>query len=300
MFRFAAFLIAFMLAAPIVQATPLVTAQWLVDNPAGADRVVLDLRGQRAYAAGHIPGAVQTNYGGDGWRMRINGVPGMLPVEGPGLARLVKHIGQLGIDNNTHVVLVAPGQSAGDMGMATRLYWSFKVLGHDLVSVLDGGMAGWIQDERPLQSGSQTNSPVTFVPAVRSDMLIDRAAVRAVQQAGGGALDARPTRQYMGLQKSGSVAQAGTFPGAVSLPGYGATKGGGGYFHSADMLKNLLTQSKAKAEEDLFVFCNTGHWASLTWFMTSELLGHKNLRLYDGSLADWTQQPGVKLELKSN
>ena len=60
----------------------------------------------------------------------------------------------------------------------------------------------------------------------------------------------------------------------------------------------LLARTKAKTEEDLFVFCNTGHWASLTWFVTSELLGHKNLRLYDGSLADWTMQSGKELEHK--
>ena len=289
-------------------ATPLVSVEWLRQNPATNDRVLIDLRDLRSYSAGHIPGAVHSDYGNDGWRQTIKDVPGLLPTDGPGLKQLVRKIGQLGIGSQSHVVLIAPGWSAGDMGMATRLYWSFKVLGHDRVSILDGGMAAWQSMRKPggktplnpVRSGVEKNSARIFVPALRMTMLMDREAVKSARARGEVSLDARPTMQYLGLQKSGAVRSAGTLPGAVSLPGQWLTDNGGGYFRKTSSLKKLATSAGLVNGGPLFVFCNTGHWASITWFVTSELLGGKNIRMYDGSLADWTARNNAPLERKIN
>ena len=276
--------------------SPLINVQWLLANPASATRVLLDLRDPRSYVASHIPGAVHTDYGMDGWRQMIDKVPGLLPTKGPQLDKLVRRIGQLGISNSSHVVLVAPGWSAGDMGMATRLYWSLKVLGHDRVSILDGGMAAWLADMKadrktprnPLRRGSEKNPPQQFVPSIRQDMLMNVTSVSQARARGHAALDARPTMQYLGLQQSSSVMAPGTLKGAVSLPGQWVTENSGGHFRPASALQKLLAVAGVGPASDMFVFCNTGHWASLTWFVASELLGHKQVRLYDGSLADWT------------
>jgi thiosulfate/3-mercaptopyruvate sulfurtransferase len=287
-------------------ASPLVDVAWLKNNPASQDRVLLDIRDRRSYAQAHIPGAVQTDYGTDGWRVTIRNVPGLLPTSGPAYKQLVRRIGQLGIGNSTHVILIAPGWSAGDMGMATRLYWTFKVLGHDQVSILDGGMQAWLAAKKadrrtpanPLKSGAQANAPQTFVPTLRKEMLMDRKTVTAARSSGQAALDARPTPQYLGLQKSGAVRVPGTLTGAHTLPGEWVTKNGGGQFRNPGALKKLLATTGVKQDDDMFVFCNTGHWASLTWFIASELLGNKKVRMYDGSLADWTAQKHAPLERK--
>ena len=132
-------------AAPSFAATPLVNAGWVKDNIGKPDVVFLDVRGSAgAFRAGHIPGAVFTSYGRDKWRVEMQGVPGMLPP----LKNLEKLIGGLGIGNDTHVVLVPGGYSSGDMGIATRIYWTFKVLGHDAVSILDGGFLAYAQDKK--------------------------------------------------------------------------------------------------------------------------------------------------------
>ena len=136
-------------ALPARAAGPLVDAAWVTANAAKPDIVVLDARSDpKAYAAGHIPGAVFTSYGGDGWRVKKGDVVGMLP-ETPALEKL---IGGLGIGNGDHVVVVAPGNSATDMGIATRIYWTFKVMGHDKVSVLDGGMKRYVADGHPVST----------------------------------------------------------------------------------------------------------------------------------------------------
>ena len=47
----------------------------------------------------------------------------------------------------------------------------------------------------------------------------------------------------------------------------------------------------------MIAFCNTGHWATLDWFVMSELLGNKDARMYDGSMLEWTAA-GMPMEIK--
>ena len=67
------------------------------------------------------------------------GIAGMLPP----VDQISNLIGSLGIVNQDHVVLIPYGNSSSKMGTATRIYWTFKVLGHDKVSILNGGMAAY-------------------------------------------------------------------------------------------------------------------------------------------------------------
>jgi thiosulfate/3-mercaptopyruvate sulfurtransferase len=151
-----AFLLFAFQAAVAAAATPLVDVAWLEANAASPGLVVLDIRNalgkgsKQAYLEGHIPGAVYSDYLKDGWRAKVDGVPGQLPPP----AELETLIGGLGISNDSHVVVVAGGVSALDMGSATRVYWTFKVLGHDEVSILDGGHKAYAADPgNPLETG---------------------------------------------------------------------------------------------------------------------------------------------------
>src|SRR3989338_6362619 len=85
-------------------ADPLVDAAWVKANLGKPGIVVVDIQGTSDFLRGHIPGAASTDFGKSGWREdRADKVPGMLPAK---LDKLVAHIGSLGIDNNSHVVLV--------------------------------------------------------------------------------------------------------------------------------------------------------------------------------------------------
>ena len=92
-------------------AAPLVSAQWLKEHQGDPAVVVLDVRsaidggGAEAYAQAHIPGAVHSDYDKAGWRVTRNGVPFMLPNK----AGLEKLIGETGIDEDAHVVVVPAG-----------------------------------------------------------------------------------------------------------------------------------------------------------------------------------------------
>jgi len=138
-FRLLAVLFIFAASTPLRAAEPLVPAAWVKENYATEGVVFLDTRHISSFRQAAIPGAINTNYGKDGWRIKKGDLPGMLPP----VDKLEKLIGRLGISNADHVVVVAGGYGASEMGVATRIYWTFKVLGHDQVSILDGGMEAY-------------------------------------------------------------------------------------------------------------------------------------------------------------
>src|SRR3546814_19768367 len=113
---------------------PLVDPAWLAANGGRDGRVVLDVRnelggggGEAAYRAGHIPGAVYSNYLRSGWRTEMDGVPAQLPRQ----ETLEALIGELGIANDSHVVVVSAGTDALDISRAARAHWTFQVIGPD-------------------------------------------------------------------------------------------------------------------------------------------------------------------------
>ena len=128
-------------------AAPLVDAAWAVSHIGQENIRFLDIRagGGAVSDAGHIPGAVFSDYFRAGWRVTgAGGTPGMLPP----VADLEILVGGLGIANASHVIIVARGLSAIEMASAARVYWTFKVLGHDAVSILDGGFLAYAQDKK--------------------------------------------------------------------------------------------------------------------------------------------------------
>lgn len=295
-------------SATAFAAEPLVDAAWVKANIGKPDVVFLDVRGKLAgkskadYLRGHIPGAVWTNYLKDGWRAKdTGGTPGQLaPVE-----KLEALIGGLGIDNNTHVVVVPQGSKALDMGTATRVYWTFKVLGHDKVSVLNGGMAAYgAVDEKtkkpvnPIEKGDVKPTAKTFKADLRKDMLATKADVQKAMSDGTALIDNRPHNQFLGVNRHKLAKRSGTIPGAVNLPENWMTMNGGGAFRPSAELMALYKAAGVGTTGKQINFCNTGHWASLGWFVSHEILGNKDVKMYDGSMLEWSADAKLPIDAK--
>ncbi len=295
-----ALLLAFVSATAMAH-QPLVDAGWVKANLGKPGIVFLDVTSNPgAYARGHIPGAVYTHYSKDKWRVdaRSNGlrVSGMLPE----ISDLEALIGGLGIGNGDHVVIVANGYSAGEMGTATRLYWTFKVLGHDDVSILNGGMTAWLSDKaNPLETKAAKPRAKTFKANFRPELIASTDEVKVAMKDGTVLIDSRPVAQNLGITKSGAVRAFGTLPGAVSVPGEYMTVGGGGEIRGKSAMERLYAMQSAPSRGGKAItFCNTGHWASLGWFVQYEILGNKDTAMYDGSLAEWTTEDGAPMDRK--
>lgn len=295
----------------VYAAEPLVDVDWVKANIGKPDVVILDVRGKIAgkskadYLRAHIPGAVHTAYLKDGWRAKDEaGTPGMLaPVD-----KLEALIGGLGIGNDTHVVIVPNGGKAVDVGTGTRIYWTFKVLGHDNVSLLDGGMAAYTKeiDEKtkkpvnPLEKGAAEIEAKTFKASLREEMLVTKEDVVAAQQGGVAIVDHRPANQFLGINQHGKAKRAGTIPGASNVPENWLTENGGGSFRSKNALEKLYAAAEVSTSGEQINFCNTGHWASLGWFASHELLGNKDAKMYDGSMLEWAADSSLPMEQKIN
>jgi thiosulfate/3-mercaptopyruvate sulfurtransferase len=251
--------------------------------------VVLDIRSAidggaaEAFAHAHIPGATHSDYDKAGWRVTRNSVPFSLP----GVAELEKLIGELGIDEESHVVVVPAGVHATDFGAAARVYWTLKVAGLARISILDGGFAAWSADgARPVEHGARSPSPKIFTATIDRTLI---AATPEVEQAGhdGGAalVDARPAGFFLGHEKAPAVQAYGHIARAINLDH--ATF----YDAAANRLRptaELATIAARVPGGPTITYCNTGHWAATDWFVLSEILGRKDVRLYDGSMAAWT------------
>lgn len=284
-------------------AEPLVTPEWLAGRLGDSALVVLDVRNgidggsQAVFEQGHIPGAVYSDYGNGGWRVARDGVPAMLPP----VADLETLIGGLGIGNGDHVVIVPAGVSAVDYGSATRVFWTFQVLGHRNVSILDGGWTGWTRDPtRPVATGPASRKPVAFKADFQPQLLASRDDVKAALANGVALIDNRPAAQYEGAAKHPAAARFGTIPGAVNVPQEKFFDAASGRFANPETVATLWKDGKLDKEADQIAFCNTGHWASLGWFADFALLGNSKARLYDGSMTDWSADASLPMANTEN
>ena len=272
-------------------AEPLVTATWLNSHLHDQNLVVLDIRSAidgskpEAFAQGHIPSSVHSDYDKAGWRVTRNNVPFMVPTT----PELEKLIGDLGIDESSHVVVAPAGVDVLDFGSAARTYWTLKYAGVRDVSILDGGLAAWKAAGYALDEGPHAPSPEIFTATVDSSILALASDVETIEHNGGASLiDARPVSFFLGKEKAPAAQAYGHIPGAVDID-------------SAEFYDPQTNKLKPRAElaamagklpsGAAITYCNTGHWAATDWFVLHELLGRKNARLYAGSMVEWTSNP---------
>jgi thiosulfate/3-mercaptopyruvate sulfurtransferase len=266
-------------AAPV---EPLVSAQWLKDHLRDPQIAVIDVRmGAPVYDAGHIPGAVHSDYDKAGWRVSRNGV-----LQPPNKAELEKLIGETGIDEDSHVIVVPAGVSATDFGAAARVYWTLKVAGHPAVSILDGGFNAWQAAAYPVATGKTVPTPKIFSLRFDEGLLAELAAVENNEHAT--LVDARPASYFNGKEKAAASKAYGHIPGAINLDSASF------YDPATNRLrpKDQLARIAAKLPSGPVVtYCNTGHWAATDWFVLSAVLGRPDVRLYPGSMVEWSASP---------
>ena len=271
--------------------TPLVEPAWLLENLDKPDIRVLDLQSSGGYRQAHLPGAVHTDYGQ--WRVKgRHGVPQMLPEKD----YLDKLIGQLGIDNSTHVILAPVGAGASDMAVATRIYWTFKAMGHDNISILNGGLIAYSQmPGSHFVQEAHVPEAKQFKSRVREDYFPDAEEVKAALDRGVTFVDSRSYGEYIGKVGGGWGSRAGTIPGSILLTYDQLVVGG--WVHDLEKIKGIYQSKGVPLEGEQISFCHTGHRTSLSWFVSHELLGNQDARMYDGSTIEWEADPDLPLEV---
>ncbi len=250
---------------------------------------VIDIREGDAsvspYAAGHIPGAVSAPY--SSWRGAADN-PGQLR----SVADYTALVRSLGLNAQTPVVLVADGSDPSDFGAPARVYWTLKWLGLQHLAILNGGMTAWTRAGLPVTRQAVRAQPSDFTPRLDTTILASRTQV--AQDLRGSRpvllLDARPRPFYLGQVKAPAAAQPGTLPGAVDFDNARWFPGGSGALPGQAELERIAqSMPHAAGTEPTVSFCNTGHWAATNWFVLSELLHQPDVKLYPGSMVDWSR-----------
>lgn len=241
---------------------------------------VIDIRDPKSYAAQHIPGAVNAPYGK--WRG-----PASNPGELPELPKLTALVQSLGLAPATHAVVVSSGADSTDFGASARVYWTLKVLGLKELSILNGGVKGWAQAGLPQDNAAVSVAASTYAPQLDASLIATREHV--AQQARNDSavlVDARPADFFLGETRHQAAKLPGTLEGALNLEHSRFFNGNSAVFLPE---KVRPASSAIDPKKEAVAFCNTGHWAATDWFALSEIGGHKNVKLYAGSMVDWTQ-----------
>ncbi|MBP8307666.1 MAG: sulfurtransferase [Burkholderiaceae bacterium] len=288
---------------------PIVDTQWLAAN---LDKVqVVDVRSNvKSYVSepefetdaktgkktlgevgGHIAGSRLIDMKTMRTERVLNGITVKYMV--PARADFEKAVQAAGIEAGKPIVLVAVGSEVSDIDDALRVYWQFKVYGEDDIAVLDGGMAAWLIEGRPHRVDAALARTGTWLAkADRSDRYFagSEDVAKAIGMRSASLVDARDVRQFHGLAKRDYVYSYGHLEGARLYPAELVMKQSSGAlkFMSPATYRGLLKGQGIDPDAPAITYCNSGHLSSGPWFLMSELLGNAQVRLYDGSLHQWT------------
>jgi thiosulfate/3-mercaptopyruvate sulfurtransferase len=266
-------------AAPAVQEQLLVSADWLAARLQDPSVVVLHVGRERAdYDAGHLPGARFVPL--TSIIVERDGVPNELPE----VEVLREAFEAAGVSDASHVVVY------GDLGglAAGRAFFTLDFLGHERVSLLDGGLERWRAEERPLATEAPRVARGTFTPRPRPDRVVDAAWVRErLGNPGYALIDARPTPQFTGEDATGL--RPGHIPGARNIFWRTAlVSEADPRLHDVATLRAMFAEAGAAPGRTVVTYCRTGMQASHAYFV-ARYLGH-DVVMYDGSYIDWSRR----------
>lgn len=237
--------------------------------------------GEQQYREGHIPGAAFAHLERDLSAHR-DGRGGRHPLPYPGA--FVAWLGQQGLRPEDQVVCY---DASGGV-TAARLWWMLRWVGHDAVAVLEGGLAKWTAEKRPITTQVPRHEAVSYPVRLRTEMAV---GVRTVEEAGARALllDARAPVRFRGEQEPIDPI-AGHIPGAKNrFCNENLTPQG--TFKPADALRKEFDELLgARGAGEVINYCGSGV-AACHNLLAMEIAGLPGARLYAGSWSDWISDP---------
>ena len=272
---------------------PLVSTQWLADHLGADDLLVVDasvlpftqpngrpgwLSGHETYIVdGHIPGAVFADLIED-----FSDREGRFSFPKPEAAHFAAAASALGVGPGVRVVVYDRGLGQ----WASRLWWLLRSFGWDDAAVLDGGWTAWVGQERPTDIGHVEPTPAAFEGVERPQLWASKADVEAVVRGDRDAtlVSATTSAEFTGERGRGHI------PGSVNVPAG----------RLVDRISNTVLPTSSlidnfgAPDRPVIAYCNGGIAATLD-ALALTLLGHREVAVYDGSLAEWSADPDAPL-----
>ena len=290
---------------------PLVDAAWLHDhagqvqivdvrddiNSLTADPKFEDRDGRRVLVrvGGYIPGALSVNF----WSIRATHT-----VDGKTIKFLLPKAGDFAevmqasvLEPGKPIVIVPTGDDPSSLQEAAYLAFELQLFGTPAqrIALLNGGTHAWIAAGYPVDTDAiaPMESGHWTARAPQSDMLAStqQIADSLQRKAGAGLFDARPLAQYVGLDESVVATRPGRIPGSKPIPPdvlYRTASDGSARFLSLAQYRTILKLMSVPKQQPMIVYCNTGQYAASVWFILDRLLGDSAVRVYPGSINEWS------------
>jgi thiosulfate/3-mercaptopyruvate sulfurtransferase len=272
------------------RADVLVPADWAEDNLDTPGVVFVEVdEDTSAYDGGHIAGAVKLD-----WKTDLQDQVRRDFVSKEQFEALLS---AKGIGNDDTVVLYGGNNN----WFAAYAYWYFKLYGHQDVKLLDGGRKKWELDGRDL-SKDEVSRPATSYQAQEQDTSIRAFRDETIAAIGAkNLIDVRSPDEFSGkLLAPAHLPQeqsqrGGHIPTALNVP-WSKAANEDGTFKSDDDLRALYAEAGLDDAKQTIAYCRIGERSSHTWFALHELLGHGDVKNYDGSWTEYGSLVGVPIE----
>ncbi|MEZ5850447.1 MAG: 3-mercaptopyruvate sulfurtransferase [Hyphomicrobiaceae bacterium] len=277
-----------------------VSTEWLAANLKAENVVVVDgskhlpttgRDARKEFEAEHIEGAQYFDI--DAIADKSNPLPHMLP----SAEQFAAQVGQMGIGNDTHVVVY---DSEG-MYSAGRVWWMFRTMGHETVSVVNGGLKKWKAEGRAV-TGAPTLAPAarsfkaTFNPARVRDAAQVKALIgdNTVQ-----IIDARAAARFAGtVPEPRAGLRSGHIPSSLSLP-FTTLLNADGTLKSEAELRAIFEAAGVDVTRPAVASCGSGVTAGAIAFALAQV-GQTDAAVYDGSWSEWGARTDLPIETGSN
>ena len=271
----------------------LVTVDWAEENLDTDGIVFVEVdEDTTAYDAGHIPGAIKIN-----WKTELQDQVTRDFVDKGGFEKLLS---DKGIGNDDTVVLYGGNNN----WFAAYAYWYFKLYGHRGVKLLDGGRKKWELDGRTLTK-DEVSRPSTSYTAKEQDRSIRAFRDEVVEAIGAKNLvDVRSPDEFSGKLLAPAhlpqeqAQRGGHIPSALNVP-WSKAANEDGTFRMDGELRTLYGEEGLDDSKSTIAYCRIGERSSHTWFVLHELLGHADVKNYDGSWTEYGSLVGVPIEVGS-
>jgi thiosulfate/3-mercaptopyruvate sulfurtransferase len=274
----------------------LVDPAWLHGQQGAADLRVIDAswylpdagRDPRAeFASGHIPGAVYLDLSSD---LADPRAPLRNTVASPEALAARFSVAGIGREHRVVVYDRRSGYSAG------RIWWCLRYAGHDRVALLDGGFERWAAEGRPVEQKTAAHPPAPFEARPEPRWLARRGDVLAALAEGRATVvDVRTAERFRG-EGVEHAPRRGHMPRARNVPYPEHWSGSPALFQRPAALRRIYARAGVDLERPIITTCGSGVTASLAAFALT-LAGQRQVRVYDGSWAEWASDPALPVEL---
>ena len=267
-----------------------VSTSWLQKHIDDKDIVIIDTRKEKLYKKGHIPHAI--NLPKKVWfKGRLGNVPKLYDTP----TQIEELFSKTGITNDSTLVFYSSGTKNKDFADAASGVWTAWIYGIKKSVILNGGFAKWISENKKVDLKTSTITPSDFEVESfdSSDVASLKDIIQAIYDDNIQITDARVAKFYRGEDKKEELKRHGRIPTAKLTPIIRQVKKVGNHFEFLSKEESRKTLENGgfgiDLKKPLIVYCNTGHKARGVWFVTKFIDGMKNVKVYDGSMVEYSR-----------